>query len=106
MVPHGSLGYLTIWPTGQVQPYMSTMNSPNSRVKANAAIVSAGYEDAVSVYATDTTDVILDIDGYFTAPSSQTYQFFSVAPCPDSRRPSSTVAVGLSGPIGEVVFRT
>jgi len=57
------------------------MNSPDGRVKANAAIVPAGTGGAVSVYVTDTSDVILDIDGYFTAPGSQTLQFYPLPPC-------------------------
>jgi len=80
VVPHGPLGYLTIWPEGEIQPLVSTMNSPDGRIKANAAIVPAG-NNAVSVYVTDTSDVILDIDGYFAAPGSQTYQFYSLTPC-------------------------
>ncbi len=79
--PHGSLGYLTIWPSGETQPYVSTMNSPDGRIKANAAIVPAGYQDDVSVYASDTTDIILDINGYFAPPASGTYQFYTVPPC-------------------------
>ncbi len=81
VVPHGRLGYLTIWPTGEAQPYVSTINSPDGRVKANAAIVPAGTDGAVSVYVTQTTDVILDIDGYFAAPGAQTYQFYPLTPC-------------------------
>ena len=42
VVPSGSLGYLTIWPTGESQPVVSTLNSPDGRMKANAAIVPAG----------------------------------------------------------------
>ena len=79
--PHQPLGYLTIWPAGRPQPTVSTMNSPDGRTKANAAIVPAGASAAVSIYATDTTDVILDIDGYFTSPSSQTYEFYPLTPC-------------------------
>jgi YVTN family beta-propeller protein len=81
VAPHGPLGYLTIWSTGQSQPLVSTLNSPDGRTKANAAIVPAGASGAVSVYVTDTTDVILDIDGYFTAPGSGTLQFFPLTPC-------------------------
>ncbi len=81
VVPHTTLGYLTIWPTGGAQPFVSTMNSPDGRTKANAAIVPAGFEGGVSVYATDTTDLILDIDGYFAPPTSQSYQFYSLTPC-------------------------
>src|SRR5208337_3757415 len=83
VVPHGPLRYLTVWPSGQNQPVVSTLNSLDGRVKANAAIVGAGTGagGAVSVYAKDTTDVILDIDGYFMAPSAQTLQFFPLTPC-------------------------
>ncbi len=70
VVPSGPLGYLTIWPTSQYQPSTSTMNSPDGRVKANAAIVQGGVNAAVSVYASDTTNVILDIDGYFATANN------------------------------------
>ena len=81
VVPHQPLGYLTIWPSGRPQPTVSTINSPDGRIKANAAIVPAGASAAVSVFATDTTDVILDINGYFTVPGAQTYQFYPLTPC-------------------------
>src|SRR4051794_8096492 len=38
VVPHESLNYLSIWPTGQAQPLVSTLNSLDGRIKANAAI--------------------------------------------------------------------
>jgi uncharacterized repeat protein (TIGR03803 family) len=79
-VPQGPLGYLTIWPAGEIMPYASTMNSYDGRVKANAAIVPAG-SNAVSVFVTNTSDVILDIDGYFTTSSQQTLQFYPLPPC-------------------------
>jgi hypothetical protein len=81
VVPQTTLGYLTVWPTGEGQPLVSTMNSTDGRIKANAAVVPAGYEGAVSVFVTHTTDVILDIDGYFTTPSQQTLQFYPLPPC-------------------------
>ena len=80
VVPHGPLGYLTIWPQGEIQPLVSTMNSTDGRVKANAAIVPAA-NNAVSVYVSDTTDVILDINGYFAAPGVGTLQFYQLPPC-------------------------
>ena len=81
VVPHGTLGYLTIWPTPEYQPNVSTLNSPDGRVKANAAIVPAGVSGAVSVYASDATDFIMDIDAYFAPSNSSTYEFYSVRPC-------------------------
>ncbi len=65
VVPEGRLSYLTLWPTGQPQAMVSTLNSWGGIVVANAAIVPAGTNGAVSVFASDPTDVILDINGYF-----------------------------------------
>lgn len=83
MVPIQSrpVGYLTIWPTGEDQPVVSTMNSLDGRIKANAAIVPAGYQGAVSVYASNATNAVIDIDGYFTTPSDQSLQFYRLTPC-------------------------
>lgn len=85
VVPKGPLSYLTLWPTGSARPLVSTLNSFDGRVKANAAIVPAGTNGAISVFVTDATDVILDINGYFVpataANVNTTYSFTSVSPC-------------------------
>ena len=73
--------YLSIWPASQRQPVISTMNSLDARTKANAAIVPAGVSGGVSVYVTDTTNVILDIDGYFAPSNQATLVFYPVTPC-------------------------
>ncbi len=65
VVPDGPLYYLTAWPTGASQPGVSTLNSWDGAVVANAAIVPAGANGAVSVYTAGKTQVILDINGYF-----------------------------------------
>ena len=57
VVPHGNLGYLSIWPAGQPQPVVSTLNSFDGRIKADAAIVPAGVGGEISLYATNPTDV-------------------------------------------------
>ena len=86
-VPNGALGYLTLFPTGQPQPYVSTLNSWGGIVVANAAIVPAGTAGAVSVFVSNPTDVILDIDGYFDSAGSA---FYSATPCriADTRNPA------------------
>lgn len=82
VVPKHTLGFLTLWPTGQSRPGVSTLNSPDGRIKSNAAIVVAGTNGAISVFATDTTDVILDINGYSTAAGDTTaLAFYSLTPC-------------------------
>jgi hypothetical protein len=62
---------------------VSTLNSPDGRIKANAAIVGAGTAagGAVSVYATGTIDVILDLDGYFMPADTSTLAFYPLPPC-------------------------
>jgi Putative Ig domain len=98
VVPRPTLGYLTVWPTGQPRPVLSTLNSPDGRVKANAAIVPAGDNQAISVYATDATDVVLDIDGYFAPASSSTLAFYPLTPCRIADTRSSTFPSGLGVP--------
>ncbi len=80
-VPQGVLSYLTLWPTGQSQPGVSTLNSFQGQVVANAAIVPAGSNGEVSAFVTDRSDVIIDINGYFATPSSGSFAFYPLAPC-------------------------
>ena len=82
VVPETTLGYLTIWPTGEGQPIVSTLNSLDGRLKANAAIVPAGTPNgSVSAYVTSTTNVVLDINGYFTTSNGSTLAFYPLSPC-------------------------
>ena len=78
----GTLGYLTVWPAGQPQPLVATLNSVDGRIKSNAAIVPAGSNGAISIYATDATHAILDINGYFVpATDAAALAFYPVTPC-------------------------
>ena len=74
VIPNGNyLGYLTVWPTGETQPTVSNLNSYDGRTKAVAAIVGTGANEAISVYSTDVTDLVLDITGYWVGPSNPAY---------------------------------
>src|ERR1019366_8977789 len=93
VVPLGPLGYLSVWPTGQSQPLVSTRNSLDGRIKANAAIVPAGVNGAVTLFASDSTHAIIDINGYFVpASGAQNLAFYPVTPCrvADTRNPTGT----------------
>ncbi len=96
VVPQGNLGYLSIWPAGQVLPAVSTLNSSGGTILANAAIVAAGSGGAISVYVTDTTDVLLDINGYFAPPLPSGLAFYPVTPC----RVADTRGTGNASPFG------
>jgi hypothetical protein len=97
-VPQGSLAYLTIWPTGEVRPIVATLNSLDGRIKADAAIVPAGTSGAVSVYVTNTSNVVLDINGYFAPVSGSTLAFYPLTPCRIADTRNSTYPQGLGPP--------
>ncbi len=77
------LGYLTVWPTGQSQPLVSTLNAPTGTVVANAAIVPSGNQGAISVFASNDTDLVVDVDGYLAPPNSapNPLSLYALAPC-------------------------
>jgi hypothetical protein len=91
-VPQGPLGYLTAWPTGKSQPTVASLNAPTGTVVANAVIVPAGTNGSVDVYATNATDLVIDIDGYFAPAGASGLSFYASAPCRvlDSRLPVGT----------------
>ena len=100
-VPPGPLGYLTVWPTGQSQPYVSTLNAPTGTVVANAAIVPAGTSGGISTYAYNDTDLVIDIDGYFAPPTQGGLSLYPLAPCRilDTRNGSGAFSGTLSPPV-------
>jgi hypothetical protein len=65
LVPSGFVDFITVWPTGQARPNASTLNGYVSNVIANAAIVPAGTSSSVDVYASQGTNLIIDINGYY-----------------------------------------
>ena len=95
VVPAGPLGFLALWPSGQTRPLASTLNSLDGRIKANAAIVPAGTGGAVSVYVTDNTNVILDINGYFVPATDPTaLAFYPITPCRIADTRTATAPLG------------
>ena len=94
VVPLGPLGFLSVWPAGQAQPAVSTLNSSDGRIKANAAIVPAGTGGSIDVFASNPTNVILDINGYFITPGAQTLAFYPIAPCRIADTRSATGTFG------------
>jgi len=93
-----SLGYLTVWPWGADRPIVSTLNSPTGTVVANAAIVPSGLNGSVNIFATDFTDIVIDINGYFGGSGNgPALSFFPLTPC---RVTDSRNAVGeFGGPV-------
>jgi uncharacterized repeat protein (TIGR01451 family) len=80
-VPKGPLGFLATWPAGQPQPVVSTLNAPTGAITANAAIVPAGASGSVSVLATNNSDLVIDVNGYFAPPGAGGLSLFNLTPC-------------------------
>jgi hypothetical protein len=64
VVPVGALGYLTLWPDGQSQPVVSTLNALDGSITNNMAILPSS-NGKVDAYASGLTQLILDISSYF-----------------------------------------
>src|SRR4051812_1582428 len=54
VVPSGPLGYLTLWPQGQGQPGVATLNALDRAITSNLAIVPT-LNGSISAYATNPT---------------------------------------------------
>jgi hypothetical protein len=105
-VPQGGLGFLTAWPAGQPQPLASTLNGATGTAVANAAITAAGTNGDVSVFASNDTDLVIDIDGYF-APPPGGLSLYALTPCRvlDTRNtPGSAPELDPQGPAGSSPF--
>ena len=60
-------GFILIYPQGGTQPVVSTLNYVAGQTVANAAIVPAGTGGGITVVAgVSGTDLIIDINGYFS----------------------------------------
>jgi hypothetical protein len=95
--PSGALGHLTIWPTGVPQPVVSTLNSFLGTVVANAAIVPAGSSGSVDVFVSQSTDLIIDINGYYAPQTGITLAQGSASAPPMSFAGDSGTGIFSSG---------
>jgi hypothetical protein len=83
-VPHPSghpLGYLSVWPQGQSQPVVSTLNNYTGTIVANAALVPAGSGGGVAVYPDQNTDLLIDVNGYYAPAGLNGLSLHPESPC-------------------------
>jgi hypothetical protein len=64
VAPVGALAYLTLWPDGQSQPQVSTLNAADGITASNMAVLPV-QNGNIDAYASGTTQLILDIAAYF-----------------------------------------
>jgi Bacterial Ig-like domain (group 3) len=61
----GALDVLKLWPTGESEPDVSTLNAFDGAITSNMAIVPTNNNDVSVDAETQQTFVILDVSGYF-----------------------------------------
>lgn len=65
-LPNGNpMPFLTAYPTGQPRPNASILNAFQGQIVSNSAIVPAGVNGAIDIYAFRRTDVVVEVSGYF-----------------------------------------
>jgi len=64
VVPASSLGFLSLWPDGQTQPLVSTLNAVDSATTSNMAMVPT-LDGLIDSFASSPTQLILDISSFF-----------------------------------------
>ncbi|MGH9071468.1 MAG: G1 family glutamic endopeptidase, partial [Acidimicrobiales bacterium] len=63
--------YLTVYPKGNSRPTASNLNWVGGQTRANRVVVPLGSSGDVTIYnLTGQADVVVDVDGYFTAGGS------------------------------------
>ena len=59
-------GYVTLWPSGTIQPTVSNLNYTPGQVVPNAFTVGLGAGDgSFEIFAYSTVDFVVDLAGYF-----------------------------------------
>ncbi|MBI4902539.1 MAG: DUF3421 domain-containing protein [Acidobacteria bacterium] len=82
LVPRGAVDFVTVWPAGETRPNVWSIRSPDGNTVANSAIVKAGSNGGISVYASHNTDLLIDVSGYFTDnPAQSNLVYYPLTPC-------------------------
>lgn len=74
-------GYVTVSPAGGPRPLASVLNTEPGAARANSTIVVLGADGAIELFASSSTELIVDITGVFVAvTSSRAGRFVAVTP--------------------------
>ncbi len=94
VVPPGPLGFITAYPTGQPLPLAATLNSLQGFIVGNAAVVPAGTAGSIDIFASDPTNVVIDINGYYAPQAGITL----------AQGSAGTPSLSFSGDAGTGIF--
>jgi alpha-tubulin suppressor-like RCC1 family protein len=67
-------GFVTVWPSGQTRPEVSSINFPAGAVVGNFVLAEVGADGRVQIYNHNgEVDVVFDVVGYVPADASSSY---------------------------------
>ena len=78
-ISDGPVYSVTLWPTGQPRPTVNTVVEPRGRIVATDAIIAAGASGSIDIYSSNPTDILVDVNGYFTDGAG--LEFYPMTPC-------------------------
>ena len=61
-------GFLTLYPSNAVQPTVASVNYAPNEIINNVFTVGLGTDGAFKIFAFNTTDVVVDVTGYYAPP--------------------------------------
>ena len=64
----GNTGFVTLYPTNASRPNVAGSNFAAGKIVNNVFTVRLGTDGAFNIYASATTDVVIDVSGYFAPP--------------------------------------
>ena len=69
-VNQATAGFVTVYPAGASQPSTSNLNFKMSDAVANLVEVGVGSNGQVAISSDTTTDIVVDVEGYYSVPAA------------------------------------
>ena len=63
-------GFLTLYPSGATRPTVASTNYGPNEIINNVFTVGLGADGAFNIFANATTDVVVDVTGYYAPPAT------------------------------------
>ena len=89
-----AVAWVAAWPDDTAWPGTAILNAMQGGLVNNAAVVTAGADGGIQVLATNNTDLVIDMNGYFVQAASILGSSGPAGP------PGPTGAAGPIGPVG------
>ncbi len=93
-------GYLTVWPCGSPQPLASSVNFLAGQARAAQATTLLGPGRTVCVFSNAATDVVVDLQGVFTATGGLLFQPITPDRKVDTRKTGTLPVITVQAPPG------